>query len=138
MRIRKPWTAWDPGVDFKSIPGSTGVFEIADEQQQCLYIGHAGGLAPFGIRGELYRIFGMPAGSETWNWAHPQPDAIPVGLRQRARYFRYEVNANSFARWVECLTRYREDYETVPECNLDPAAPRVPLLGRYHWKSEGI
>lgn len=137
MRIRKEWTRWDPSANFKSIAGNTGIFEIADEQQQCLLIGLAGGTSPFGIRGELYRIFGMPPGAERWNWAHPHPEDVPADLARRAAYYRYEVNHNAYSRWVECLTRYREDYETLPEFNLVPGAPQVPVLGRYHWKSEG-
>ena len=138
MRIRKEWKPWDTSVDFKKVPGTMGVYEIADEQHACIYIGYAGGTSPHGLRGELYRIFGMPPGSETWNWSHPQPDGIAPELKQRARYFRYEENSNAYSRWVECLTRYREDYDDVPELNHDARAPRVPYLGRYHWKSEGI
>ena len=87
-----------------------GVFEIADEQRETIYIGHAGGDSPFGLRGELFRLFGFPPGSEDWNWKHPHPEGIPTELRERARYYRYEVNHQYYSRWIETLTRYREDF----------------------------
>ena len=41
MRIRKPWTEWDDEINFKSLPGAMGVFEIADEDRKTIYIGKA-------------------------------------------------------------------------------------------------
>lgn len=136
MRIRGEWTAWDADLNFKEIPGAMGVFEIADEERETIYIGHAGGDSPFGLRGELFRLFGFPPGSEDWNWKHPHPEGIPTELRERARYYRYEVNHQYYSRWIETLTRYREDFGSVPPINDDPAVEQPPTLGRYHWKSE--
>lgn len=138
MRIRKDWSSWDPGMNFKTLPGAMGIYEIADEQKNCIYIGYAGGASPYGLRGELYALFGMPAGSEKWNWSHPHPEVIPAEVKQRAKYYRYEVTHNYYSRWIEDLTRFSEDYETLPELNKLATAPRPPHLGRYHWKSEGI
>ena len=57
MRIRKPWTEWDDEINFKSLPGAMGVFEIADEDRKTIYIGKASGKSPFGLRGELFLCF---------------------------------------------------------------------------------
>ena len=138
MRIRKDWAAWDPGINFKELPGAMGIYEIADEQKNCIFIGYAGGASPYGLRGELYRLFGMPAGSETWNWSHPHPEAVSAELKKQARYYRYEVNHQYYSRWIEDLTRFREDYEELPVLNREAGAEQPPHLGRYHWKSEGI
>ena len=53
MRIKKPWSEWDEAADAKTLPGAMGVYELADEDQQTLYIGKASGRSPFGLRGEL-------------------------------------------------------------------------------------
>lgn len=137
MRIRKEWLAWDPSVDFKSIPGAMGIYEVADEHRKTVYIGFAGGTSPYGLRGELYRVFGPPAGSATWNWSHPRPDGMPAALRQQARYYRYEVNHQYYSRWIEDLTRFREDNGALPVINRDPAVEQPPRLGRYHWTLAG-
>lgn len=136
MRIRGDWVPWDPTIDFKLLPGAMGVFEIADEQRNTLYIGHAGGDDAFGLRGELYNVFGFPPGSDKWNWTHPHPDAYPAALRDQAHFYRFEVNHQYYSRWIEALTRYSEDFEVLPPINNDPAIEQPPKLGRYHWKSE--
>jgi len=137
MPIRKPWSAWDDAVSSRTIPGAMGVYELADEDQNLLYIGKAGGRSPFGIRGELFRHFSTPDRLAQENWVHPNMGQNLPSLAGKARYFRYEVNHQYYSRWIELLTRFKEDYETLPQANLeDPEQP--PRLGRYHWKSEGI
>ena len=42
MRIQKPWTAWDDSINYKTLPGAMGVFEIADNEQKTIYIGYRG------------------------------------------------------------------------------------------------
>ncbi|MPZ98915.1 MAG: hypothetical protein GEU80_06165 [Dehalococcoidia bacterium] len=137
MPLRKPWTVWDDSVSSKSIPGAMGVYELADEHQQLLYIGKAGGRSPFGIRGELFRHFSTSERLAAENWTHPRMGEDLPAIAGRARYFRYEVNHQYYSRWIELLTRHNEDYGTLPPANLqDPEQP--PRLGRYHWKSEGL
>lgn len=138
MPIRKDWSTWNPQANFKDIPGAMGIFEIADEKKTTIYIGFAGGKSPYGMRGELYRIFGFPPGSEKWNWSHPQMEGLPAALKKQAHYYRYEVNHNYYSRWIEDLTRYREDHDlTLPPINREATVEQPPHLGRYHWKSEG-
>ena len=135
MSVRKPWTAWDSGADLRAIPGAMGIYEIADQERQTLYIGKAGGAAPFGLRGELYRHCAQPEDLASANWTHPQLGHSFAALAGRARYYRYELNHQYYGRWIEALTRYREDYGTLPPANLEDPEP-IPKLGRYHWSSE--
>ena len=135
MPIRKPWIAWDDGIDAKSLPGAMGVYELADAEQRLIYIGKADGRSPFGLRGELFRHFSTAERLERENWTHPRMGQDLPALAGRARYYRFEVNHQYYSRWIELLTRHREDYGTLPAANLeDPEQP--PRLGRYHWKSE--
>ena len=135
MRIRKEWTAWDEAIQSKKLPGAMGVYELADGDQKTLYIGKASGKSPFGLRGELFRHFSTSDRLASENWDHPRMGEDLPSVRGNARYYRFEVNHNYYSRWIEILTRYREDHETLPPGNLeDPEQP--PRLGRYHWKSE--
>ncbi len=135
MRIRKPWTAWDDAIDYRRLPGAMGVYELADEDQHTLYIGKAGGRSPFGLRGELFRHFSTPERLAEENWAHPRTGDTLPSLAGRARYYRYEVNHMYYSRWVECLTRFREDHGRLPVANLEDPEP-LPPLGRYHWQTD--
>ncbi len=135
MRIRKEWTAWDESISSKDLPGAMGVYELADEDHKTLYIGKASGKSPFGLRGELFRHFSTSDRLANENWDHPRMGEDLPSVRGNARYYRFEVNHNYYSRWIEILTRYNEDHETLPPGNLeDPEQP--PRLGRYHWKSE--
>ena len=135
MRIRKPWTEWDDGIDPGKIPGAMGIYEIADEQQETIYIGKAGGDSPFGLRGELFRHFSSAETLAGRNWTHPRMGETLPTIAARARYYRFEVNHMYYGRWIEALTRFREDFGVLPPANIeDPEQP--PRLGRYHWKSE--
>ncbi|HJM89841.1 MAG TPA: hypothetical protein QF624_09490 [Dehalococcoidia bacterium] len=135
MRIRKPWTEWDDGIDWKKLPGAMGIYEIADEQQQTIYIGKASGKSPFGLRGELFRHFSNAETLAEANWAHPQMGENLPSIAAHARYYRFEVNHMYYSRWIEALTRYNEDHGALPVANIeDPEQP--PTLGQYHWKSE--
>ena len=137
MRVRMAWTRWEEGANPLDIPGAMGIYEIADEQQRTLYIGKAGGDSPFGLRGEIFRHLGTAEALAGKNWAHPRMgETLPALTGGRARYYRYEVNHQYYGRWVEALTRYREDHGTLPPANLEDTE-EPPRLGRYHWKSEG-
>ena len=137
MDVRKPWTRWDPDADPREIPGAMGIFEIGDDDRRTLYIGKAGGTAPFGLRGELYRHLAASGDLAGRNWTHPELGQSFPSLAGRAHYYRYEVNHQYYGRWIEALTRYREDHGTLPPGNLEDPEP-LPKLGRYHWKSEDV
>ena len=82
MRIRKPWTEWDDEINFKSLPGAMGVFELADEDRKTIYIGKASGKSPFGLRGELFLCFADTDRLEDANWIHPK-------MGQQINYLNY-------------------------------------------------
>ena len=119
MRIRKPWTAWDDALDWKQLPGAMGVYELADADRRTLYIGKANGASPFGLRGELMRHFSTAERLAGANWTHPRMGEDLPSIAGKARFYRYEVNHNYYSRWIEVLTRYREDHETLPPGNLE-------------------
>jgi hypothetical protein len=135
MPIQKPWNAWDDAMSSRALPGAMGVYELADEDQQVIYIGKASARSPFGLRGELFRHFSTAERLAGENWTHPRMGQDLPLLKERARYYRYEINHQYYSRWIELLTRYREDHDTLPPANLEDPE-HVPHLGRYHWKSE--
>lgn len=81
MPLHKPWTAYDAEAA-RRIPGSLGVYQIADAAGSVLLTGYAGGRSRFGLRGEIAAAF---------------TSADLAG----ARLFRYEVNQMYLTRWKE-------------------------------------
>ncbi|MCR9258998.1 MAG: hypothetical protein NXH95_04715 [Pseudomonadaceae bacterium] len=51
IRLTKPWIPLEEGI--AGLRGHLGVFQLADAQQQIVYIGFAGGNSLFGLRGEV-------------------------------------------------------------------------------------
>ena len=135
MRIQKPWTAWDDSINYKTLPGAMGVFEIADNEQKTIYIGKASGKSPFGLRGELFLCFGYKNDFDGKNWIHPQMGQPLPSIQKHAAYYRYEVNHMYYSRWIEILTRFSEDHGRLPTGNLEDSEV-IPTLGRYHWKTK--
>jgi hypothetical protein len=115
MPLKKPWETFDPAAA-REIPPVTGVYELGDEEGNVLYIGYAGGREPFGIRGRIERHFSREEGNAV------------VG--ERARRYRYEVNAQYLTRHIELLTRHRDEHGRLPEGNEAPGEV-VPRLGRF-------
>jgi hypothetical protein len=115
MPLRKAWQTFDAAAT-KAIPPVTGVYELGDEQGSVLYVGYAGGREPFGIRGCIERHF-----------SDEEPNPV---VRERARRFRYEVNAQYLTRRIELLTRHRDEHGRLPEGNEAPGET-VPRLGRF-------
>ncbi len=83
MPLHKPWVEFSPQVGAR-IPGSLGVFEVADAAGATLRVAYAGGRSPFGLRGAIAAAFADPA--------------LP-----QARLFRYEVNSMYITRWKELV-----------------------------------
>ena len=54
LRLGKPWIALTLET-VAALPGQLGVYQLADEDGQTVYIGIAGGRSRFGLRGELER-----------------------------------------------------------------------------------
>ena len=51
IRLSKPWIPIDEGL--AGLHGHLGVFQLADAEQQTIYIGYAGGNSLYGLRGEV-------------------------------------------------------------------------------------
>ncbi|GEM_PF-263874 len=114
--IRMPWSTFDPSTT-KTISGSNGVYELADEQGVTLYLGYAGGHALFGLRGKIADHF-----------SDAEPNAAIAGA---VRTYRYEVTSMWLSRWVELLGRYREEHggRLPPGNEIDPE--HIPTLPRF-------
>lgn len=118
MPLNKPWqTVTGPDdPQLADVVGTLGVYEIADEAGNVLYIGKADPRVAFGLRQAISAHFNGER---------------PVGP---AAAFRLEVTSSYYSRWVDLLMRYCEDNEELPPGN-QPEAPVLPTLGRFHWKS---
>jgi hypothetical protein len=119
MPIDKPWfefAAAKPG----EIPGTVGVYELADEAGDVIYIGFAGGRSLMGLRGVIL--------------AHVGDDEQNAVIRSRSRSFRYEITTNYLIRRLELLSRYAEDHGKLPAGNA-ASGESLPPLTRYHWKT---
>lgn len=113
--IRHPWEAYEP-AKYREYSGSYGIYELADADQTVIYVGMAGGQAIYGLRGKI-------AG-------HFSPDEPNPVIRDRARYFRYEINNMYLSRLIEVLGRYQEELGRLPEGNLASGEP-LPTLARF-------
>ncbi|MDA1073471.1 MAG: hypothetical protein O3A63_01750 [Proteobacteria bacterium] len=73
--------------------GHLGVFELADENGQVLFIGYAGGKSLFGLKGEIQ------AASKRLS---------------AATHFRYEINTAYWTRYQELLMLHKADHGELP------------------------
>lgn len=107
LRLNKPWEELTPGAVAR-VTATLGVFQIADAAGRVLYIGYAGGKAPFGLRGRL--------GEE-------------LKRRGPGHRFRLEVNMQYLTRWQELLMLHQADHSALPEGNAEDHPRRLGRLG---------
>jgi hypothetical protein len=119
MPIDKP-LAPRARLQARDLPGTVGVYELADEAGEVIYIGYAGGRSLFGLRGVL---------AEHFSSAEPNPT-----IRERAKAYRYEITTNYLIRRLELLSRFNEDYGRLPAGN-EASSEALPPLTRYGWRS---
>ncbi len=100
VELDKPWQAC---TGTGALPGHMGVFELADADGEVIFIGYAGGLSRFGLRGEIEA----------------------AAAQQGAAAFRYEVTTAYLTRYQELLMVHRARHGTLPPGNHD-----VSGLGR--------
>ena len=105
LRLDKPWQPLTAETATR-LPGQLGVYQVADATGTILYIGHAGGRSPFGLRSELQR---------------------EAGARGPGHQFRVEVNQQYRTRWLELLMVHKADHGSLP---VDNANNPPPGLGR--------
>lgn len=106
LRLDKPWIALTTDA-VRRLPGQLGVYELADERMEVVYVGYAGGRSLFGLRGEIERHLGD----------------------QGKRFFRVEVNQQYQTRWRELLMLHRAENGDVPALNRLEPLPRLGRLG---------
>lgn len=98
VRLSKPWLAL-AAATAKALSGQLGVYELANESGEVVYIGAAGGRSLHGLRGEIQKWVAAP----------------PAGATQ----FRYEVNMAYRTRQFELLGAYRHDHGRDPVVNQE-------------------
>ena len=105
LRLDKPWKPLTAETAAR-LPGQLGVYQIADDKGQVLFIGQAGARSPFGLRSELLR---------------------EAQEREAGCQFRVEVNQQYRTRWFELLMVHKADHGSLP---IDNANNPPPALGR--------
>lgn len=108
IRMTKPWRPLTADV-VTPLQAQLGVYEIADEDGQVLFIGFAGGRALFGLRSEL--------------------TAEIEKQRPGAAQFRCEVNQQYWSRHHELLMAYKADHGHLPRDN-EAGEARPASIGR--------
>ncbi len=98
VRLDKPWMPLT-AESLKLIASHLGVYQLANEAGDIVYIGVAGARTLFGLKGELQKAMDDP----------------PAGAMQ----FRVEVNMAYRTRHFELLQAYWSDHGVLPAANTD-------------------
>ena len=106
IRMEKPWRPL-ASEHLKTMPAQLGVYQIANAQQDVVYIGYAGGRSLWGLRGALQE---------------------QLAERGAGFHFRLEVNQQYLSRWEELLKIHKSDHGTVPEGNENHQPRRIGQL----------
>ena len=94
LRLTKPWRELT-SEEVRSVSGQLGVYELANDQGEVIYIGNAGGRSLFGLRGELTARIGQ------------------------ASQFRIEINTAYRTRHRELLMVHKADHDAYPINNTE-------------------
>ena len=106
IRMTKAWIPLE-AASIKKLPGQLGVYQLANDSGDILYIGFAGGRSLFGVRSEVERAMNEKTAGAT--------------------QFRVEINMQYTTRYQELLMAHVADHGDVPAGNK--GAP-LPKLGR--------
>jgi hypothetical protein len=98
VRMDKPWLPLCDETVAK-LAAHLGVYQLANDAGEIVYIGMAGGRSLFGLKGELQKTLAAP----------------PAGVTQ----FRTEVNMAYRTRRLELLQAYVSDHGGLPAANTD-------------------
>ena len=103
VRIDKPWIQLDES-SLKSIAAHLGVYQLANDSNQIVFIGVANATTRFGLKGELESFLKKP------NFG--------------ASRFRVEINMAYRTRYLELLQVFYFDHKRLPVGNigLDPSS----------------
>ena len=83
-----------------------GVFELANDKGEIIFIGYAGGRSLFGLRGELGKLL----------------------RHSKATQFRYEITTAYLTRYQELLMVFMADHGRLPADNEGRPLPRLGRL----------
>ena len=106
IRLEKPWTELT-SENVGLLRGELGVYQIADDRGEVVFIGYAGGRSLFGLKGEL--------------------EAALERYRGQKTRFRVEVTSQYLSRHEELLMIYKHDHGELPR---DNHADRKRKIGR--------
>lgn len=95
IRLNKPWIPLDEGI--ARLHGHLGVFQLADAEQQIIYIGYAGGNSLFGLRGEVTAMREKITGSA---------------------FVRVEITTAYLSRYRELMMVHIADHGRMPSANM--------------------
>jgi hypothetical protein len=98
VRLNKPWRDLTT-ENLGRVTGHLGVYQLANDAGEILYIGVAGGRTRFGLKGEIAKML----------------DAPPTGVTK----FRFEVNMAYRTRFAELVEAFQFDHGKFPEANTD-------------------
>ena len=102
VRMDKPWLALSD-IDGR-IHGNLGVFELANAQDEVVFIGYAGGNSLYGLKGEV---------------------AAAGAACADAEQVRVEVNTAYLSRYRELLMAYLADHGNLPQYNTEMPPGRL-------------
>jgi hypothetical protein len=106
IRLEKPWIDLTE-EHVAELRGELGVYQIADERDEVVFIGYAGGRSLFGLKGEL--------------------EAALERYRGQKVLFRVEVTSQYLSRHEELLMIHKHDHGELPRDNF---AERKRKIGR--------
>lgn len=96
VRLTKPWLPLTTTIP--KLGGQLGVFQLADKNEEIIYIGYAGGKSLFGLRSAVTKA------------ASENPDATKI---------RTEITSAYLSRYRELLMVYKADFKQLPPNNAD-------------------
>src|SRR5262252_867957 len=106
IRLEKSWIDLTQ-ENVAELRAELGVYQIADERGEVVFIGYAGGRSLFGLKGELQSALGR--------------------YRGRKLRFRVEVTSQYLSRHEELLMIHKHDHGDLPR---DNHAERKRKIGR--------
>lgn len=104
VRMTKPWRPLTTN-EARRLSGNLGVYELANEAGEVVYIGAATGRSLYGLRGEVTAKAEFPPAAAT--------------------QFRVEVNTAYRTRHGELLAVYMHDHGRLPVANTDVDPSRL-------------
>ena len=99
VRFDKPWIEIAQGLSL--LRGQMGVFQLADHDQNIVFVGYAGGKSLHGLKGEVSQR---------------------IDNHANAIFMRYEITTSYLSRYKEILMVHKADFGELPE-----HAPEVKL-----------